>query len=157
MNFLLIHLLVLVMSLCPQLSRGLAPLFHLHRRTALAASPSRRLSTSTSLFSQKDSTPPSSMSSSLPSVPSSATRVVLMRHGESEFNTANIFTGWCDVALTPRGVVEATEAGQVFLSNNIRFSCCYTSVLSRSIRYVCMCVYEIYGGARHDITYSSSP
>eukprot|EP00518_Triparma_eleuthera_P020288 CAMPEP_0197552462 /NCGR_PEP_ID=MMETSP1320-20131121/5934_1 /TAXON_ID=91990 /ORGANISM="Bolidomonas sp., Strain RCC2347" /LENGTH=326 /DNA_ID=CAMNT_0043113041 /DNA_START=203 /DNA_END=1183 /DNA_ORIENTATION=- len=73
------------------------------------------------------------MSPSLPPVPPSATRVVLMRHGESEFNTANIFTGWCDVALTPRGVVEATEAGQVFLSNNIRFSCCYTSVLSRSI------------------------
>ncbi|GMI02268.1 hypothetical protein TrVE_jg7902 [Triparma verrucosa] len=56
-----------------------------------------------------------------------------MRHGESEFNTANIFTGWCDVALTPRGVVEATEAGQVFLSCGVRFKVCYTSVLSRSI------------------------
>ena len=61
------------------------------------------------------------------------TRVVLMRHGESEFNTANIFTGWCDVALTPRGVVEADEAGKVFLSNNLKFRVCHTSLLSRSI------------------------
>ena len=39
--------------------------------------------------------------------------VVFMRHGESEFNNANIFTGWCDVALTKRGVVEAEESGEV--------------------------------------------
>ncbi|GMH66637.1 hypothetical protein TL16_g04476 [Triparma laevis f. inornata] len=77
--------------------------------------------------------PTPSPSSSLPPPPPSTTRVILMRHGESEFNTANIFTGWCDVALTPRGVVEATEAGQVFLSCGLRFRKCYTSVLSRSI------------------------
>jgi 2,3-bisphosphoglycerate-dependent phosphoglycerate mutase len=56
-----------------------------------------------------------------------------MRHGESEFNNANIFTGWCDVALTQRGVVEAVEAGQVFRSHELHFRKCYTSLLTRSI------------------------
>jgi len=70
---------------------------------------------------------------SLPPVPENAHRIVLMRHGESEFNNANIFTGWCDVALTPRGEVEATEAGEVFLSHHLTFRQCYCSMLSRSI------------------------
>ena len=55
-----------------------------------------------------------------------------MRHGESEFNNANIFTGWCDVALTKRGIVEAEESGEVFSSNDVFFDKCYTSVLSRA-------------------------
>ncbi len=71
--------------------------------------------------------------SRLPPVPSNCHRLVLMRHGESEFNNANVFTGWCDVALTPRGVVEAVEAGQVFLSHNLHFRKCYVSLLTRSI------------------------
>lgn len=71
--------------------------------------------------------------SSLPPVPPDAHRIVLMRHGESEFNNANIFTGWCDVALTPRGIVEAEEAGQVFASHSIIFRKCYASLLTRSI------------------------
>lgn len=56
-----------------------------------------------------------------------------MRHGESAFNNANIFTGWCDVALTQRGIVEAVEAGEVFLSQSLHFRKCYVSLLSRSI------------------------
>jgi len=71
--------------------------------------------------------------SRLPPVPTDCHRLVLMRHGESEFNNANIFTGWCDVALTPRGVVEAVEAGQVFLSHGLHFRKCYVSLLTRSI------------------------
>lgn len=70
---------------------------------------------------------------SLPPVPANAHRVVLMRHGESEFNNANVFTGWCDVALTPRGIVEACEAGQVFASHQLHFRRCYSSLLTRSI------------------------
>lgn len=69
----------------------------------------------------------------LPPLPENAHRMVLMRHGESEFNNANIFTGWCDVALTQRGVVEAIEAGQVFRSHELTFRKCYTSLLTRSI------------------------
>lgn len=71
--------------------------------------------------------------SRLSPVPDCGHRLVLMRHGESEFNNANIFTGWCDVALTPRGVVEAVEAGQVFLSHGLHFRKCYVSLLTRSI------------------------
>lgn len=70
---------------------------------------------------------------SLPPVPENVHRVVLMRHGESEFNNANVFTGWCDVALTQRGIVEAIEAGQVFASHNLHFRNCYSSLLTRSI------------------------
>lgn len=70
---------------------------------------------------------------SLPPVPPKAHRIVLMRHGESEFNNANVFTGWCDVALTQRGVVEAVEAGQVFSSHQMFFRRCYASLLTRSI------------------------
>jgi 2,3-bisphosphoglycerate-dependent phosphoglycerate mutase len=69
----------------------------------------------------------------LPALPPNCHRIVLMRHGESEFNNANVFTGWCDIALTPRGVVEAIEAGQVFASQKIYFRKCYSSVLTRSI------------------------
>ena len=71
--------------------------------------------------------------SRLPPIPDNCHRFVLMRHGESAFNNANIFTGWCDVALTQRGVVEAVEAGEVFLSQNLHFRKCYVSLLSRSI------------------------
>jgi len=72
-------------------------------------------------------------STSLPAVPLSAHRIVLMRHGESAFNNANLFTGWCDVGLTQRGVVEANEAGEVFASHNLTFRKCFSSLLTRSI------------------------
>ena len=72
-------------------------------------------------------------STSLAPVPENAHRIVLMRHGESAFNNANVFTGWCDVALTQRGVVEAVEAGEVFASHNLNFRKCYSSLLTRSI------------------------
>jgi len=66
-------------------------------------------------------------------VPDGVHRVVLMRHGESEFNNANVFTGWCDVALTQRGIVESMEAGQVFASHGLVFRQVYASLLTRSI------------------------
>ena len=71
----------------------------------------------------------------LPSIPQNedAHRIIFLRHGESEFNNANIFTGWCDVALTQRGVVESVEAGQVFASHSLTFRKCYCSLLTRSI------------------------
>ena len=65
--------------------------------------------------------------------PDGAHRIVLMRHGESEFNNANVFTGWCDVSLTQRGIVEAMEAGQVFASHGLVFRKAYASLLTRSI------------------------
>jgi 2,3-bisphosphoglycerate-dependent phosphoglycerate mutase len=76
---------------------------------------------------------PSKTAQTLPPIPPNAHRFVLMRHGESEFNNANVFTGWCDVALTQRGVVEAIEAGQVFASHDMTFRKCYSSLLTRAI------------------------
>jgi 2,3-bisphosphoglycerate-dependent phosphoglycerate mutase len=91
-------------------------------------------SSSSSSSSKKNyELPETTTTTTLPRVPPDAHRMVLMRHGESEFNNANIFTGWCDVALTPRGVVEAVEAGQVFASHQMVFDHCYTSLLTRSI------------------------
>jgi hypothetical protein len=47
-----------------------------------------------------------STTTTLPPVPENVHRVVLMRHGESKFNNANVSTGWCDVALPQRRIVE---------------------------------------------------
>jgi 2,3-bisphosphoglycerate-dependent phosphoglycerate mutase len=82
---------------------------------------------------QGDSYHPSKTAQTLPPIPPNAHRFILMRHGESEFNNANVFTGWCDVALTQRGVVEAIEAGQVFASHQLTFRKCYSSLLTRAI------------------------
>lgn len=79
------------------------------------------------------SSPPPSTVSELPPVPPNCHRLIMMRHGESEFNNANVFTGWCDVALSQRGIVEAVEAGQVLLSHHLHFRKCYVSLLTRSI------------------------
>jgi Histidine phosphatase superfamily (branch 1) len=89
---------------------------------------------STLKSTQRPGGPPSiNAMTTLPPMPPNSHRVVMMRHGESEFNNANVFTGWCDIALTQRGVVEAIEAGQVFASHRMYFRKCYSSVLTRSI------------------------
>jgi len=95
--------------------------------------PTRRRPTAFRHLSAAGADPEAPTVTSLPPVPENAHRIVLMRHGESEFNNANVFTGWCDVALTPRGIVEAMEAGQVFASHNLHFRKCYSSLLTRSI------------------------
>jgi 2,3-bisphosphoglycerate-dependent phosphoglycerate mutase len=61
-------------------------------------------------------------------------KLVLLRHGESAWNLENRFTGWTDVDLTPRGVLEATEAGRLLAAEGFTFDVCYTSVLKRAIR-----------------------
>ena len=53
--------------------------------------------------------------------------------GSIRYVSSAIPTGWCDVALTPRGRVEAYEAGEVFLSHHLTFRQCYCSMLTRSI------------------------
>lgn len=61
-------------------------------------------------------------------------RLVLIRHGESVWNKANLFTGWTDVDLSERGVEEATEAGRLLRANGFDFDLCFTSVLKRAIK-----------------------
>lgn len=61
-------------------------------------------------------------------------KIVFLRHGESEWNVANIFTGWHDVDLSPLGKQEAVEAGKCLKEKGFKFDIVFTSVLKRSIR-----------------------
>lgn len=61
-------------------------------------------------------------------------QLVLMRHGESEGNKDNVFTGWRDVDLSREGVEEAKQAGRILLSAGFHFDLAYTSVLQRAIK-----------------------
>jgi 2,3-bisphosphoglycerate-dependent phosphoglycerate mutase len=60
--------------------------------------------------------------------------IVLMRHGQSQWNLENRFTGWVDVDLTAQGKEEARLAGELIRSKGIVFDRAYTSVLKRAIR-----------------------
>jgi 2,3-bisphosphoglycerate-dependent phosphoglycerate mutase len=60
-------------------------------------------------------------------------KIVLLRHGESEWNKKNLFTGWTDVDLTDKGREEAKTAGQLLKDAGFVFDIAYTSVLKRAI------------------------
>ena len=60
-------------------------------------------------------------------------RLVLLRHGESEWNKKNLFTGWTDVDLSAAGVEEAQSAGELLRQKGYDFDICYTSYLKRAI------------------------
>src|SRR3954452_18205686 len=61
-------------------------------------------------------------------------KLVLVRHGESDWNRENRFTGWTDVDLSEKGREEAREGGQVLKREGFTFDVAYTSVLKRAIR-----------------------
>jgi len=61
-------------------------------------------------------------------------KLVLLRHGESQWNLENRFTGWTDVDLTENGQREALAAGELLKREGYRFDIAYTSVLRRAIR-----------------------
>ena len=60
-------------------------------------------------------------------------KLVLIRHGESEWNKANLFTGWTDVELSEKGQQEAKDAGKTLKAAGFDFDVCYTSYLKRAI------------------------
>jgi len=60
--------------------------------------------------------------------------LVLVRHGQSEWNKAGKFTGWVDVDLTPQGVKEATEGGKLLRDSGIKFDIMFASYLKRAIK-----------------------
>ena len=60
-------------------------------------------------------------------------KLVLLRHGESQWNKENRFTGWTDVDLTTKGIEEAKKAGQLLKKEGYTFDVAYTSVLKRAI------------------------
>ncbi|HEX4927205.1 MAG TPA: 2,3-diphosphoglycerate-dependent phosphoglycerate mutase [Burkholderiales bacterium] len=70
-------------------------------------------------------------------------RLVLLRHGESVWNSENRFTGWTDVDLSPRGVEEARAGGRQLKQDGFRFDLAFTSVLKRAIRTLWIALEEI--------------
>lgn len=62
-----------------------------------------------------------------------ASRLILLRHGQSQWNLENRFTGWFDVGLTEKGIEEATAAGALLLASGIRPDVVHTSLQTRAI------------------------
>jgi 2,3-bisphosphoglycerate-dependent phosphoglycerate mutase len=70
-------------------------------------------------------------------------QLVLLRHGESDWNKSNRFTGWTDVGLSDKGVEEAREAGRLLKAEGFRFDVAYTSVLKRAIKTLWLALEEM--------------
>lgn len=69
--------------------------------------------------------------------------LVLVRHGQSEWNLKNLFTGWRDVDLTEKGVAEAREAGRKLKAQGIKFDVAFTSSLKRAQRTLDLMLEEL--------------
>jgi 2,3-bisphosphoglycerate-dependent phosphoglycerate mutase len=76
-------------------------------------------------------------------MPNATHTLVLLRHGESDWNKENRFTGWTDVDLSDKGRQEAHEAGVVLKAEGYAFDVAYTSVLKRAIRTLWMTLDEL--------------
>jgi len=70
-------------------------------------------------------------------------KLVLLRHGESQWNLENRFTGWTDVDLTPKGIEEAQSAGRILNEERYTFDLAYTSVQTRAIRTLWLALDEM--------------
>jgi 2,3-bisphosphoglycerate-dependent phosphoglycerate mutase len=69
--------------------------------------------------------------------------LVLLRHGQSQWNLENRFTGWWDVDLSDQGIAEARAAGALLRDKGLDFDCCFTSVLTRAIRTLHLVLHEM--------------
>ncbi|MFH0776503.1 MAG: 2,3-bisphosphoglycerate-dependent phosphoglycerate mutase [Patescibacteria group bacterium] len=69
--------------------------------------------------------------------------LVLVRHGQSEWNLANRFTGWRDVDLSPRGIEEAQSAGQKLKAAGLKFDLAFTSNLQRAQKTLALMLAEL--------------
>jgi 2,3-bisphosphoglycerate-dependent phosphoglycerate mutase len=70
-------------------------------------------------------------------------KLVLLRHGESQWNRENRFTGWTDVDLSEAGIAEARAGGRLLKAEGYAFDLAYTSVLKRAIRTLWIALDEI--------------
>ena len=59
-------------------------------------------------------------------------KLILLRHGESQWNLENRFTGWKDVSLTKKGITEASFSANQLIKANIKINSVYTSILNRA-------------------------
>ena len=69
--------------------------------------------------------------------------LVLLRHGQSQWNLENRFTGWWDVDLSSAGVIEAREAGKRLKAAGFEFDHCFTSLQTRAIRTLHLVLHEL--------------
>jgi 2,3-bisphosphoglycerate-dependent phosphoglycerate mutase len=69
--------------------------------------------------------------------------LVLLRHGQSQWNLENRFTGWWDVDLSDQGIQEARAAGRLMCDKGLNFDACFTSVLTRAIRTLHLALHEM--------------
>ena len=69
--------------------------------------------------------------------------LVLLRHGQSQWNLENRFTGWWDVDLSLAGIEEARLAGSLLREKGFDFDCCFTSLLTRAIRTLHLVLHEM--------------
>jgi 2,3-bisphosphoglycerate-dependent phosphoglycerate mutase len=69
--------------------------------------------------------------------------LVLVRHGQSDWNLKNLFTGWRDVDLTDKGIAEAREAGRKLKAQGIKFDVAFTSALKRAQRTLDLMLTEL--------------
>jgi 2,3-bisphosphoglycerate-dependent phosphoglycerate mutase len=69
--------------------------------------------------------------------------LVLLRHGQSQWNLENRFTGWWDVDLSDKGVTEARAAGILLRDAGMAFDCCFTSLQTRAIRTLHLVLHEM--------------
>jgi len=69
--------------------------------------------------------------------------LVLLRHGQSQWNLENRFTGWWDVDLSEKGIAEARAAGKLLAEKGVDFDHCFTSVLTRAIRTLHLVLLEM--------------
>ena len=70
-------------------------------------------------------------------------RLVLLRHGQSQWNLENRFTGWWDVDLSDKGIAEAREAGRMLRDKGFEFDRCFTSLQTRAIRTLHLVLHEL--------------
>ena len=79
-------------------------------------------------------------------------KLILLRHGESQWNLENRFTGWKDVSLTETGIAEASFSGNQLLKNNFQVKSVYTSILNRATETTDI-VTDIINFPKEDIQY----
>jgi len=70
-------------------------------------------------------------------------KLVLLRHGESQWNLENRFTGWTDVDLSEKGIKEATSSGEILKESGFDFNLVYSSLLLRANRTMDICLEEM--------------
>lgn len=69
--------------------------------------------------------------------------LVLLRHGQSQWNLENRFTGWWDVDLSEQGIAEARAAGRLLAEKGLEFDHCFTSLQTRAIRTLHLALHEL--------------